>query len=165
MSENSTYIIAWWGAILASFVFLWDIYKWLTGGVKVSFTAQPNMRYSNAIDDAPFISIRVSNEGNIPTTITNIGAQYYSGFFHKLFRKPEQLMVINTLRVTGPIPHLLQPGSIWDGIMVQDSKIETMARDGYFYCYLYCSHTQKPIRKRIVIKELTATKEVQGGEL
>lgn len=159
MSENTILIIALWGAILATFVFLLDIYKWLTGGVKVSFTAKPNMRYSNSIPKGLFISIRVTNDGNLPTTITNICAQHYSSFFHKLFGKPGQAMVIGNPGITTTLPHLLKPGSIWDGFIAQDSEIETMAKDGYFYCYLYCSHTKKPIRQRIIIKESPTTKE------
>jgi len=35
---------AWWGAILATVVLLWDIFKWRATRVRLRITAQPNMQ-------------------------------------------------------------------------------------------------------------------------
>jgi hypothetical protein len=164
MSDKATLIIALWGAIVATGVLLWDIYKWYTGGVKVSFTAQPNMHYSNDIHGAPLITLRVANQENVPTTIENITAQYYSNYFYTLLRRPKQSMVIVPSEISGPIPYHLKAGSIWDGHIKQLPEMETMAKDGFLYFQLHCSHKRKPIRQRIIIKELTATKEAQEDE-
>lgn len=40
-------IIAWWGAILSSVVFLWDVYKWHTAGPKIRFSVKSNMETFN----------------------------------------------------------------------------------------------------------------------
>jgi hypothetical protein len=41
---TSTEIAAWWGAIIASIVLLWDIYKWKTRGPKLVMRLSPNIQ-------------------------------------------------------------------------------------------------------------------------
>ncbi len=36
-------IVAWWGAIVATVVLVWDIYKWKTSGPKIRFVVCPGM--------------------------------------------------------------------------------------------------------------------------
>jgi hypothetical protein len=44
---NAPDAAAWWGAALATIVFGWDIYKWLTSGAKITLSATGNMQTLN----------------------------------------------------------------------------------------------------------------------
>jgi len=76
-----TNIAAWWGAVIATFVIIWDIYKWTHSGPIINVTASPNMQavgnFSNRESDKDYISIIVTNTGNIKTTITHLVVFYY----------------------------------------------------------------------------------------
>jgi HJR/Mrr/RecB family endonuclease len=72
-----TEIVAWWGAVLATIVFLWDIYKWRTAGRKLRVSVQSGMKSINMpqFEGKTLIHVNVSNYGDRPTTITNLGYQ------------------------------------------------------------------------------------------
>ena len=68
---SGTDIVAWWGAIVATSVLIWDIYKWRTSGPRIKFIVQPN---SLVVGDPArkgkrFISVKATNVGDRPTTI------------------------------------------------------------------------------------------------
>jgi hypothetical protein len=71
---GSTGIVAWWGAILSTIVFLWDIYKWQTSGPRIRFSVQTNMRTINVsgYKGKTLVSTNVTNYGERPTTLTNL---------------------------------------------------------------------------------------------
>ena len=60
-----TEIVAWWGAILASIVFVWDIYKWWTAGPKLRVSVHTGMMSINMpqYDGKTLIHVNVSNYG------------------------------------------------------------------------------------------------------
>src|SRR5437879_4880685 len=41
---NLTDVVAWWGAVVATIVLLWDVYKWTHRGADVRVEAAPNMK-------------------------------------------------------------------------------------------------------------------------
>jgi len=76
---SPTSIVAWWGAILSTIVFLWDMYKHNTAGPKLRFTVQTGMETLNMprFEGRTVILTNVTNYGDRPTTITNLGYLYY----------------------------------------------------------------------------------------
>jgi len=117
-----TDLLAVWGAFVATLVLLWDIFKWKKTGPQIIFTALPNMcMYGdpNISKDKTFISTKAANKGDHPTTITNLGIRYYSNYICRLFRKPNwQGVIANPL--PGRLPHKLEPGEVWCGLIDQD---------------------------------------------
>ena len=77
--ELLTLGIAAYAAIVSTFVFGWDAYKWLHQGAKISFYAQTGMKLmgGGAIDPKTYISLTAVNLGDRATTITNMGFLYY----------------------------------------------------------------------------------------
>jgi hypothetical protein len=152
MESNSTKIIAWWGAILASIVFLWDVFKWLTSGPKIRLTIQTNMQTINnpLFDGEKIIFAEVVNTGP-PTTITNLSFSWYPDLLSKIKRRPQKAFVSHNPSPAQPLPFLLAQGVLWQGMTTQDSAIEELASNGRLYCYLYCSHRKKPIERRVII--------------
>ena len=152
-------IVAWWGAIVATIVLLWDIYKWKTSGPRIRF----RVRADNMIVGDPstegqnFIFAEATNIGDRPTTITNLVFQYYQTYFSMLRHKPKKSMIVNKPSDSQLLPYVLHPGSVWHGLAIQTAEIETLAKDGLLVCGLCHSHSDKEIDRRVIIrKELKA---------
>ena len=76
-------VLAVWGAFVATFVLLWDIYKWKMSGPKVSFSASADWQLVAVPfepGDRDYISVHVTNAGDRPTTITNLGFRWYKSW-------------------------------------------------------------------------------------
>ncbi|MCK4738956.1 MAG: hypothetical protein KAT46_03315 [Deltaproteobacteria bacterium] len=155
--SNTTSIVAWWGAVVATLVLLWDVYKWRLGGVKIKFEVSSGMSLVGAgcepYEDKKFISLRVVSLGSMPTTITTVGMRCYSTFIHKLFRKPKASVIVPAPILAKPFPYLLEPGTYWQGFLNQDEEVENMIKTGRLYCWVCCTHTDKVFEKRLVIKD------------
>src|ERR1035438_6599831 len=129
-------IVAWWGAILSSIVFLWDIYKWRTAGPKLRLRVQTGMEMLNAPEYAgkTLLLMEVVNYGERSTTITSAVLVSYTSFLSRLRKRHDRVFVIPFPNSEQPLPFELKPGSIWRGMGVQDRSLEAAARSGYFYC-------------------------------
>lgn len=150
---SGTDVVAWWGAVVATVVLVWDIYKWRTSGPKIKFVVQPN---TLVVGDPTrkgqkFISVNATNVGDRPTTITNLVLQHYKNYFNMLRRKPSTSMFIVSPSTTQPIPYILQPGDVWQGLSIQNSELEDLAKDGYLVCGLCHSHSDKEIDRRVIL--------------
>ena len=88
---TSTDAAAWWGAIVASLVFIWDIYKWIKSGTALRISAVPNMQllYDKIPKptDTMYVHVDVSNTGDKKTTITHLVGVCHTSFWKWLFRR------------------------------------------------------------------------------
>jgi hypothetical protein len=153
LNLSITEIVAWWGAIIATSLLLWDIYKWKTSGPKVGITVSSNIiTVGDPIREGKtYISVKAVNTGTRQTTISNLCMQHYSTCWSLFRKKPDESMVITNPGISRPIPHVLQPGTIWNGLIHQDDSVVEMATQGYLICELFISNKKKPITRRIVI--------------
>ena len=153
----NTDVVAWWGAVTATFVLLWDVYKWKTSGPKIRFCAKPNMKTVNipSREGKTWISATAENIGTGATTITHLCFQYYRNYFKKLIKKPDSSFVVGGAEATPnqSIPYVLNPGTIWQGLALQTDELKKMSREGYLICELYYSQSRKPKERRVIIKE------------
>jgi hypothetical protein len=152
---KSINIVAWWGAVVATGVLLWDIYKWKTAGPRIKFVVTPGMIIVGdpAREGQYFISAEATNIGDRPTTITNLVIQHYKSYFAVLRHKPETSMIVKEPSASQQLPYILQPGSVWRGLCPQTSEIERLAETGYLFCGLCHSHSDKEIDRRIIIRK------------
>ena len=148
-----TEIVAWWGAILATIVFAWDIYKWKTAGPKLRVTVHTGMETINMpqYDGKTVISVNVSNYGDRPTTITHLGYLWFSSFWGRIRKRPNKAFVIPNPSDVHVLPYELKQGNLWTGIAIQDENVAQMANAGRLYCVLYHSHSERPIYRRVSI--------------
>lgn len=148
-------IVAWWGAIVATVVLLWDIYKWKTAGPKIRFVVRPGIIVVGdpARKGQSFISAEATNIGDRPTTITNLVIQHYKSYFAMLRHKPQTSMLVTKPSASQPLPYVLQPGSVWQGLCPQTGEIEDLAKTGYLVCGLCHSHSNKEIDRRVIIRK------------
>ncbi len=147
-------IVAWWGAVVATVVLLWDIYKWKTSGPKIKFVVTSGMLVVGdpAREGQSFISAEATNIGDRPTTITNLVFQYYKSYFAMLRHKPQTSMIVKGPSESQPLPYILQPGSVWRGLCIQTDEIVSFSKTGYLVCGLCHSHSDKEIDRRVIIR-------------
>jgi hypothetical protein len=152
---SSTAIVAWWGAILSTVVFVWDIYKHKTAGPKLRFSVQTGMESINMpqYEGKKLILANVTNYGDRPTTITNLGYLYFEKRRFLRKRIPDKAAIVPNPSIAQPLPFELKPGTVWMGICIQDSQVEKWATTGILDILLYHSHNSKPIRRRVVIRK------------
>lgn len=147
--------VAWWGAIIATVVLLWDIYKWKTSGPRVRFVVTPGMIVVGDPTRAgqTFIMAEASNIGDRPTTITNVVLQHYKTRFDMFRHEPTTSMLVTQPSISQPLPFVLQPGSVWRGTFPQTKEIEDLGKDGYLVCGLCHSHSDKEIDRILKMKK------------
>jgi hypothetical protein len=152
---NTTDIVAWWGAIIATVVLGWDIYKWKQSGPKIRISVAPNMETYGAMPQAlagqTFTIVEVNNIGDRSTTITHLFGYCNPSLLHRLRGKKKKTFIIANPAVSGPLPYVLNPGEQWLGGIKQDADLERRSRDGYMYCGIYHSNSKKAIVQRLVI--------------
>lgn len=151
-----TNLAAWWGAIIATFLLLWDIYKYRHSGPIIKIDASPNMeaigKIPNNIKNKKYISVEVTNIGDRNTTITHLIMFHYKSLFRKIMKKKDKNMFIPTPALfPPPLPHILKTGERWLGGIEQTNELEEMSRNGYLYCGIYHSVEKKSIVQRVII--------------
>ena len=151
-------IAAWWGAIIASIVLLWDVYKWNTQGPKLVMRLSPNMLVvgDSLREGETWVSITVSNIGDRPTTIKGVGMEYYSGWLNRFRNSAEKAAVFPNPNDGFPLPRVLNPGDEWIGLIPQkridrEINLEEMAQMGHLMIWLSRSDRQRTLRKRLTI--------------
>ena len=155
---TSTEIVAWWGAIIASVVLLWDIYKWMKQGPRLVMCLSPNMQVwgDPSREGKTWVSVTVSNVGDRPTTIKGVGMEYYPSWLHRLRNRAETAAVFPNPSDGFPLPRVLNPGDEWCGLIPQkriDKNMDmvAMSQSGHLLISLSRSDTQRALRKRLTI--------------
>jgi hypothetical protein len=160
---QSIEFVAWWGAVLSTVVFLWDIYKFRAAGPKLRFSVRTGMQSINmpSFDGKTLIQTEVANYGERPTTLTNIGLYYFENAWSwsRLRNRPTKAAVLSDPNPAQPFPFELKPGAVWRGLTEQVPQIEEWATNGILYFDLYQSHSEKPMRRRVVLRKSPSTKK------
>jgi len=151
-SLTITAIVAWWGAVVATLVLVWDVYKWRKRGADIRVEASPNMHAVPALpgtDGKSYVFVAAVNHGSQSTTITHLLGIYFPSLYQKLVRRGGQQFFVAT-QIFGPaLPHVLQPGERWTGGIDQDQLERDYPSKGRLYCGVVHSTSKKPIYKRV----------------
>lgn len=129
MQLTTTDYIAIYGAVVATFVFMWDVVKWASSGARLRTSANCHVvyhdsrvikvsqtEYGESRELAEYCYIEVTNSGDQPATILSIEAT------HKVQRKEGQMSyggVQFTPHFGKTLPHVIAPGEVWS------ARIET----------------------------------------
>ncbi|MBI3810842.1 MAG: hypothetical protein HY283_01355 [Nitrospirae bacterium] len=140
---GSTDIAAWWGAVVASLVLFWDVYKWKAEGPRLTMRLSPNMNiFGDPLREGKkWVTVTVSNIGNRPTTIKSVGMEYHSNWLNRLRNRAEKAVVYTNPNDHFPLPRLLNPGDEWVGLIPQERldkwvDLEDMSRTGHVMIWL-----------------------------
>jgi hypothetical protein len=150
---DATTIVAWWGAIVATIVILWDIFKWYTTGPRILMTVTPNMKIvgNPELEEDTHIIIYASNVGERPTTLENLWFVWYPNLWKCFRRKPEQNLFVKNPGRHRSFPYKLEVGERWEGMATQSDEIVELANTGYLVCHLHHACSKRPIKKRLFI--------------
>lgn len=137
MSIND--IVAWWGAIVATLVLIWDVYKWKRSGPVLRVTARPNMRSMDENSEGVYIIVEVSNIGDKSTTLTNLVGVCYKSRLAVFLKKPNYSFDVTNTMFRKTLPFLLIPGDRWMGGIDQRNLEKGIEEEGIKkISYLYC---------------------------
>jgi len=156
MESQFTILAAWWGAMVATLVLFWDIYKWKMAGPNLRITLKSDYVMFNTPEHEvnTYIMVQVDNIGNSPTTITHLGFVYFKNRFNHLrehFDDDSMTVVRPSPADSEPLPYVIQPGGQWIGMADQTGDIEKKSQEGHILCRIYHSVSKKPAEQRLVI--------------
>jgi len=149
-----TEIAAWWGAVIGTAVLVWDIIKYSRSGVRLRVKAMPGMNVigiPGVPEDQFSISVEASNISSQSTTITHLCLKHYKNLWN-LIRAKHSMQGVVMNPATGRLPHVLEPGTRWTGLINQDNLVRDIGFSGYLYCGIYHSSKSKPIMVRVRLK-------------
>ena len=157
MNFSLSDLAAWWGAVVATIVLGWDVYKWKMDGPKLTMRVSPNMLVVGdpTREGKKWVSVTITNVGNRPTTLKGIGIEHYDSLLNRLRRQTKLAAVFPNPSDKHPLPRILNPGDEWCGLIPQERvdkglSLEEMAKNGYLMISASHSHTQKSTQVRLV---------------
>lgn len=151
-------IAAWWGAVVASLVLGWDILKWARDKARLKVSVKGNMLVIGEPDDDQrhWIQVSVVNTGSRPTTIKMVGVDVHKNLLLRMFGKAEESYAFPNAGRSATLPHRIQPGEEWFGLIPQINRTNGMDLREMSQAKpltILVAQTIKPttIRKRLVI--------------
>jgi len=161
--------IAAYAAIVSTFLFGWDVYKWLSSGAQIDLSASMDMKLvgGSFADPRTYVTVTAVNVGDRPTTIVNLGGMYFDSWYHAYVtkRKPKQAFIISTPSEARPIPYRFEVGDQWIGMAIQNDDIVRMAKNGYLFLILYVAGSGPGHRVRLKFPKSMARKPVAEPDL
>jgi hypothetical protein len=148
--ELTTFLAAW-GAFFATAVALWDVYKWARQGrIELQITVTGGMVSTDRSDRSEYLSMRVTNVGEKPTTLQMITYRFFRNEPPKSFDvKPDEQGVFSDLIPGKPgvtLPIKLDVGEVWSTAIFQPLNITRMAKEGFLYIEAEHSLGLKPLK-------------------
>lgn len=145
MDVDASTVAAWWGAVLATIVFIWEIYKWSRTGARLRVTANPEMQQvipDVGIEPELYINLVVANVGDAPTTITHLLGYVFASRWQTLRGKRIKAFVILPGQGAN-YPHLLEPGNTWSAWILQSEVERFMAKGHIIHVGIHHSMAEK----------------------
>ena len=153
---------AWWGAVVATAAFTWNVVSALRSGPRIRVRAMPNMQTFPRIaptGDKTWICVTAVNRGSGPTTITHF-CGFHAKTIWKVLRRQGQNFVVPTGAGIGTaLPHVLRPGEEWSGMIDQEDVLRNTSR-GYLYVGVIHNQRRRPVYVRVPLSRLT---QPEGG--
>lgn len=145
--------VAWWGAVIATLVLLWDVAKWFKTGPVIRKRIQPDTYYPDSRvlsitktengetkELAGYCHIELVNVGTLPTTIMGISASHTKGKGGIQMGCTNERFMVHYGKT---LPYVLPPGEVWM------TDIYKLSEKGKPYIEVSMSHKHKPIVIRL----------------
>lgn len=149
-----TNFVAWWGAVVATLLLVWDIAKWIRTGPIVRSRIQLNTLYPDgralkvektehgkSKKIASYCHIELVNVGSIPTTVMGISASHMDP-------KKQGQMSWSGQRFTPhhgkTLPQVIPPGEVWSCRFEMDD-MKRLSERGKPYIEVHLSHKKKTL--------------------
>ena len=147
--------IAVYAALVATFVAVWDIVRWLTAGPRLKLRVQYDMVLAgHPTRQGTFIIASVINRGTLPATLTNLAGAVYRNRLLRWIRKPDRQFVVMPSGDLGPgIPFVLEPGREWQGYISQEEEIEADILQGNLEIWVRHTAGDRWLKRRVEPKK------------
>lgn len=156
MAVDSDFV-AWWGAVVGTFVLIWDVVKWSRERPRVQINARMPMAYSDSeqvetktpsgevvTELRSYCHVEIVNKGSMPTTIVSVCCS----------NKPrkgtgEHSNHDVTIHDGNRLPHVLGAGQLWS-CRIPESAVSNIANQySTAYAKVRLSHKSKSIYAKI----------------
>lgn len=145
---NPSDYAAWYAAIVATAVLIWDVVKWKRGGPQIKAEVFAGWEsYGIPETEGKELSlVKATNIGDRPTTLTSWGMYWYPpGVSTKKKEARKSFIVKGGLAGLGQVPKKLEPGDVWSGIATEDEQYKEMLSTGQLFMALGFSHSDKEV--------------------
>jgi len=145
-------IAAWYAAIIATAILIWDVIKFKKSGPQLRGEAHAGWEsYGIAeTEDDDLTIVKVTNTGDRPTTLTSWGLYWYPAGASLNDSKSRKAFVIQGgLAGLGKIPTKLEPGDEWTGLIKENDEYENMFIEGTLLIGLGFSHTDEEFKIKV----------------
>ncbi len=160
--------VAWWGAVVATLVFLWDVAKWFKSGPKIRQRIQLNTFYPDSKvlsveklengeskELAAYCHDELVNTGTLPTTIMGISATHtYDGKIGQISFDNQRFIP----HYGKALPYVLPPGEVWS-CRLEMADLHKLAEWGRPYIEVTVSHKRSPV---VIRPKMSANKANPG---
>jgi hypothetical protein len=145
-------IVAWWGAIISTFVLLWDILKWLQSGPRIKsrislnihyddgkVTSKEKNEYGEVTHHEEYCHIELVNIGTMPTTIMEISATNKKNGSYGVAQPAF------TTHFGKKLPHVISPGEVWS-CRLPMHYYNSISKHGIPEIHISLSHLSRPMK-------------------
>ena len=150
---SATDATAIYAAIVATGALALEIRRWFESGPRLTLSIISKAKTYGGVlpDDKEYLVARVTNRGDLPSTISNFALHEYRSVFHRFFNRSSKSAIVPHPEVLGgPIlPHVCQPGTEWSGATTYNQELVDWASTGKLFVAVYYSHTHKPLKRKV----------------
>ncbi|MGH8194067.1 MAG: hypothetical protein ACREQ8_06665 [Woeseiaceae bacterium] len=147
---------AWWGAVIASLAFTWNVVSALRAGPRIVVRVTPNMQMfprAPLTGDREYVSIVAVNVGTGPTTITHCCGYAVTMTKWSFRRGSKQLFIVNCdAQLGNTVPHVLLPGEQWHNLADQ-AELQLKGQKRRVYLGVIHNQRKRPVYKRVKLDE------------
>lgn len=158
--------IKWWGAVLGTLAFAWNVYNGLSNSPKIKVRLRPNTTYPDArvisseetehgkVNSlASYCHIELTNVGKVPATVTSIEATHKDNGAGRMFSTAQRFLGHSREK----LPLFIQPGQLWS-CRLEMEDLYRLAEYGTPEIRVTVSYKEKPI---VAKPDITANKSSQ----
>jgi len=149
--DDNVNLVAIYAAVVSTLSILWQAWVWFRNGPRLRVTASADMQVMGGYDkdEKKYVVVNVSNIGNVKTTITNVVVFTYKDIVHRLLKRPSKTFVVNHDVAGYQIPYVIDTGSTFMSMVIQNDEMDTLSRSGVLYMGVIHSLRAKPVLARV----------------
>lgn len=157
MSDSWAVGVAIYAAIVATGVLSLEVRRWVEAQARLVISVSPGMKTFNIpeTEGKTYVVVTVVNRGASPTTLTHLALLGFSTKWQRLRRKHCRAAVVYPKipgTTSGQLPHILEPGGEWKGMILENDTLREWADEGHLYAAIYASHSDRPTLEAVKLK-------------
>lgn len=139
-------MIAFYAAFVGTAALALELRRWFESGPRLIVRVSPNMEMLDRLGKR-WILVEVSNRGDTATTITHLGMVGFPSRLARLRHRPDPSYLVPKPEGQ-PLPHLLEPGGRWIGLMGDDALFDWVD-EGNAFAQVSAIDRDRPFYRRI----------------